>query len=122
VADEGKDHNWIDVGVEKIFRWNPEYIFCTGSTGRDYDDADMLEDSAWSAVKAVQEENIRVIPAKLDCWDIPGISCILGTMYMLRVMYPDYFSAEAFQTEIDDYYTFMFGKTFDAETLGYELG
>jgi len=121
VADEGEDHNWINVGVETVFRWNPEYIFCTSSTGLDYDENDMLNDSAWSAVNAVKDGNVSTVPAKIDSWDIPGMSCILGTMYMLRTMYPDYFSAEEFQAEIDEYYTFMFGKTFDAETLGYSL-
>ena len=122
VADEGADHNWINVGVETVFRWNPEYIFCTSSTGLDYDENDMLSDPAWNAVKAVQAGNVCTVPAKLDSWDIPGLSCCLGTMYMLYTMYPDYFSAEEFQAEIDDYYSFMFGgKTFSADELGYSL-
>ena len=121
VADQGEDHNWINVGVETVFQWNPEYIFCTGSTGLDYDEDDMLSDPAWSAVEAVKRGNVSTMPAKLDAWDLPGLSCFLGTMYMLRTMYPDYFSAEEFQAEIDDYYTFMFGKTFSADELGYSL-
>lgn len=121
VADEGKDHNWINVGVEKVFQWNPDYIFCTSSTGLDYNENDILQDPAWSAVEAVKSGNVFTIPAKIDSWDIPGLSCILGTMYMLRAMYPSYFSIEDFHAEIDDYYTFMFGKTFDADTLGYSL-
>ena len=81
----------------------------------------MLSDPAWSAVEAVKGGNVYTVPAKIDSWDIPGLSCCLGTMYMLYTMYPDYFSAEEFQAEIDDYYSFMFGKTFDADELGYSL-
>ena len=121
VADEGSEHNWINVGVETVFKWNPEYIFCTSSTGLDYDEDDMLSDPAWSAVEAVKDGNVYTMPAKIDSWDIPGMSCCLGTLYMLRTMYPDYFSAEDFQAEIDDYYSFMFGKTFSADELGYSL-
>lgn len=121
VADVGEDHNWFNAGVETVFKWNPEYIFCTGSTGLDYDAEDMLNDPAWSAVAAVQQENIYQMPAKIDAWDLPGLSCAIGTMYMLHTMYPDYFSAEELQAEIDDYYTFMFGATFSAEELGYSL-
>lgn len=121
VADEGKDHNWINVGVEKIFEWNPEFIFCTSSTGRDYDESDMLSDKAWSAVSAVKSGSVYVVPAKIDSWDIPGLSCVLGTMYMLHAMYPELFSAQQLQAEIDDYYNFMFGKTFSPAELGYDL-
>lgn len=121
VADTGADHNWINVGVETVFRWNPEYIFCTSSTGLDYDESDLLEDPAWSDVAAVKQGNVCIMPAKLDSWDIPGLSCYLGTMYMLHTMYPDDFSADELQAEIDDYYSFMFGRTFSADELGYSL-
>jgi len=121
VADVGEDHNWFNAGVETVFEWNPEYIFCTGSTGLDYDISDMESDPAWSAVEAVKQGNIYQMPAKIDAWDLPGLSCAIGTMYMLHTMYPDYFSAEELQSEIDEYYTFMFGRTFDADELGYSL-
>ena len=80
-----------------------------------------MEDSAWSAMTAVQNGDIYVIPAKIDSWDLPGVSSTIGTMYLLYKMYPEYFTAEQLEEEIDEYYTFMFGKTFDPEYLGYQL-
>ncbi len=121
VADQGKDHNWIDVGVETVFQWNPEYIFCTSSTALEYTSESLMADSAWSAVKAVKSGNVIDMPARIDSWDMPGLSCILGTMFMMHEMYPEYFTAEELQKEIDEYYTFMFGRTFDADYLGYTL-
>ena len=122
VADDIEaDHNWTDVGVETIFEWNPDFLFCTGSTALEYSADGLYEDSSWSAVNAVKDSHVYRIPASYDAWDMPGISCVIGTMYMLRQMYPDYFSAEELQTQIDEYYTFMFGKTFDADYLGYDL-
>lgn len=115
------DHNWSNVGVETIFEWNPMFMFCTGSTALDYSVDGLYEDSSWSAVNAVKKGNVYRIPASYDAWDMPGISCVLGTMYMLHKMYPDHFSAEELQGQIDEYYTFMFGKTFDADYLGYDL-
>ena len=120
-VDTGKDHNWVDVGVEKVFDYNPDVIFCTSSTARDYTTEELLEDSAWSAVKAVKNEEIYVIPSKYDSWDMPGISAVLGTLYMLYRMYPDYFTEEEFREKIDEYYTFMFGRTFDSDYLGYDI-
>ena len=122
VADDVKaNRNWTDVGVETIFEWNPDFLFCTGSTSLEYSVDGLYEDAAWSAVEAVKNGHVYRIPATYDAWDMPGISCVIGTMYMLREMYPGYFSAEELQTQIDDYYSFMFGKTFDADYLGYDL-
>lgn len=115
VATEGEDHSWINVGVEKIFQWNPEVIFCTSSTARDYTSEELYADATWSAVKAIQDKAVYVVPTNADSWDMPGLSCVLGTFYMLREMYPDYFSLEDLEDEVDDYYRFMFGRCFDAE-------
>jgi len=115
VVVEGQNHNWINIGVEKIFGYDPDVIFCTSSTARSYTTEEILSDKAWSALKAVENEEICIIPSKNDSWDMPGISCILGTFYMLREMYPDYFSVEDFEDEVDSYYRFMFGRCFDDE-------
>lgn len=115
------DHNWTDVGVETVFEWNPDFLFCTGSTALEYSVDGLYEDAAWGAVQAVKDGHVYRIPSSLDAWDMPGISCVIGTLYMLRQMYPDYFSAEELQTQIDEYYSFMFGKMFDADYLGYDL-
>ncbi len=120
-AEVENDCNWINVGVETIFQWNPEYIFCTSSSSLDYTAEEVLEDPAWSAVTAVENGNVAVVPSKLDTWDMPGIASVLAAFWMLHQMYPEHFSAEELQTEIDGYYDFMFGTTFDAGYLGYEI-
>lgn len=113
--------SWTDIGVESVFEMDPDFIFCTSSTALDYTPEEIMADPAWSAVKAVKGGNIYIVPAKLDSWDMPGISAALGTMWMLHMMYPEYFTLEQLQAEIDDYYTFLFGQTYDQETLGYVL-
>ena len=115
VVEEGKDHNWINIGVEKVFGYNPEYIFCTSSAARSYSVDDLLNDPAWSAMTAVQNKNIFDVPTKLDSWDMPGISSVLGIMYMMHEMYPDVFTVSDLEDQVDDYYRFMFGRCFDQE-------
>ena len=61
------------------------------------------------------------IPARIDTWDMPGVASVLGTFWMLHTMYPDSFSTQELEAEIQDYYTFLFGRTFDADYLGYTL-
>jgi len=115
VADTGKEHDWVDIGEEKLLEYNPDVIFCTSSTSRMYTTEELLTDGTWSAMTAVKNEDIYIIPTAYDSWDMPGISCVLGTLYMLREMYPDYFSVDDFEDEVDSYYRFMFGRSFDKE-------
>lgn len=122
VADEvGKDHNWITVGEETVLGWNPAYIFCTSSASLDYTVEELYEDEAWSAMQSVTDRHIAVIPSRLDTWDMPGIAVVIGTFWMLHQMYPELFTVEQLEKEIEEYYSFMFGQSFDREYLGYEL-
>ena len=113
IVDEGVNHNWINIGLEKIFMYNPDFIFETSSTSRNYTSEELIKDPAWSEVRAINNSDLYVIPTALDSWDMPGISCILGIMYMLNKMYPDYFSLDDLHREVDEYYNFMFNKNFD---------
>ena len=121
-ADVANNRGWTDIGVETVFGWNPDFIFCTSSTVLDYTVESLFDDPAWGAMTAVKNKAVYTVPAQIDSWDMPGISCAIGTMYMLYRMYPAYFTAEQLQKEIDEYYAFMFGKSFDSEYLGYDLG
>ncbi len=115
VVKESDHRDWVNIGVEKVFEYNPDVLFCTSSTALEYTTEELYEDPAWSAMTAVNNKNIYVIPTRYDSWDIPGLSCILGTLYMLREMYPEYLSVEDFEDQVDDYYRFMFGRCFDKE-------
>ena len=112
---------WTNIGVESIFEINPEVIFCTSSTVLDYTAEEIKKSPAWSEVEAVKTGRVALIPAKWDSWDIPGINCVVGIAWMAHRMYPEYFSREELEEVIDDYYTFMFGRTFDSGYLGYDL-
>lgn len=120
-ADTENDCSWLNIGVETVFQWDPEFIFCTSSASMDYSIEEIMEDSAWSAMKCVVDGHVYQIPSKLDTWDMPGIADVICTFYLLHEMYPEYFSLEQLEAEIDEYYEFMFGKTFDSDYLGYEL-
>jgi ABC-type Fe3+-hydroxamate transport system substrate-binding protein len=121
-ADISGNRNWANVGVETIFAWNPDFLFLTSSTVLEYAPESLTDDPAWSGMQAIQSGRVNQIPARIDSWDIPGMSCALGTMYLLHKMYPSYFGAEELEREIGEYYKFMFGRAFDSDYLGYDLG
>ncbi len=110
---------WAMIGTEEIFTLNPKYIFPTGSTVLEYSISELIEDKTWSDVLAIKNENIYQIPAKIHAWDLPGVEPVIGTFWLLNTMYSQYFSEEELQAEIDEYYTFFFGKTFEKDYLGY---
>lgn len=110
---------WPTAGTEQIFKWNPEYIFITGSESAVYGADDLYNDKAWSEVRAVKDRHVYVMPAAEDSWEFPGIVSALGTEYMIHVMYPDLLSEGALEKDVDAFYTVSYGKTFDREELGY---
>lgn len=110
---------WVNIGTEKLLELNPDYIFATSSSVLDYGVEDFYEDAAWSALTAVKNKDIYKIPAQKDSWDMPGPGFVLAAYFMVNTMYPELLSDDDFQTKIDEFYTMMYDKTFDGETIGY---
>lgn len=119
VADIKNNLEWADIGTEKIFNLNPDYIFLTSSSVLDYDIEDITQSTIWAEMSAVKNGRVIKVPARMDSWDLPSPASLLGVMWMLNQMYPSYFSDEQMQSEIDQYYTIIYGKTFDSKTIGY---
>lgn len=118
-TDVENNCNWAQVGVEKVFEYDPQFLFLTSSTPLDYTADEVLSEPAWSAMRAVRDGRVLQIPARIDSWDMPGVVSVIGTMWMLNSMYPEYFTKEQLAKEVDEYYTFLFDKTFTPEYLGY---
>ncbi len=121
VEDILGDRYWVNVGVEDVFSRNPEYLFITSSNVLEYGIDDLYADEAWSGMKAIKNENVFQIPARIDSWDMPGPGFVLGMYYMMHCMYPDVVSDDLMQEKIDSYYTFLYGKTFTGDEIGYSF-
>ena len=110
---------WPTAGTEQIFAWNPDYIFITNSESAVYDADDIMNDKAWSEMKAVKEGHVYVMPAALDSWEFPGIVSALGIEYMMHTIYPELLSEEELVKDVSDFYELSYDKTFERSTLGY---
>lgn len=110
---------WPTAGTEQIFAWNPDYIFITGSESAVYSVDDILNDPAWSEMKAVKNKNVYVMPAAVDSWEFPGVVSTLGIDYMMHIMYPELMSEQELEKRVDEFYQLSYGKTFEREYLGY---
>ena len=110
---------WPTAGTEQIFKWNPDYIFITGSESALYDAQDILNDNNWSELKAVKNGNVYVMPAKEDSWEFPGVVSVLGIDYMMHTMYPELLSDGELETKVNELYEMSYGRSFERDELGY---
>lgn len=111
---------WPVVGTEKIFAWNPDFIFCTNGSASEYEAADLLLDPTWQNITAVKNNQVLLVPTDKDSWEYPSLSTCLGFLWMLCQMYPEYYSEAAFLQEVDLFYETAYGMTFELDFLGYK--
>ncbi|MGI6659945.1 MAG: ABC transporter substrate-binding protein [Dethiobacteraceae bacterium] len=111
---------WPVVGTEKIFAWNPDFIFCTNGSASEYEPADLLNDPNWQNITAVKNKKVLLVPTDKDSWEYPSLSTCLGFLWMLCQMYPEYYSEAEFLQEVDLFYETAYGMTFALDFLGYE--
>lgn len=118
-ADMEATELWPTAGTEQIFKWDPDYIFITGSEGTNYGPEDIFKDKAWAELKAVKNKHVYVMPAQKDSWEFPGVVSVLGIDFMKSKMYPELLPEEQLQENIDAFYEMSYGRTFTAEEIGY---
>ena len=95
------------VTMEQILNWNPDFII----TGKNQQEAeDILADSTWSGIKAVQDGNVVVNPKGVFTWDRYGVELALQLQWAAQLIYPDQFgdldivkATQEFYDEFFDY-------------------
>lgn len=110
---------WPTVGIEQIFKWNPDYIFITNSENATYTAKDILTKPEWKELKAVKNKNVYTMPAENDSWEFPGIVSVLGMEYMMKTMYKELMSDSELENEVNELYMLCYGKEFTKKDLGY---
>lgn len=110
---------WPVVGTESIFEWNPDFIFCTNSVSSMYTVDEIMKDPTWAGMNAVKNNKVILVPSMKESWEFPGIASMLGFLWMLNQMYPELYSEEELIAEIDHFYQFIYGMSFEREFLGY---
>lgn len=94
--------------LEQIIAWNPEVII-TGEAG---EPEQILADSAWASIKAVQDKKVYVNPRGVFGWDGYGAEEILQVPWAAHLLHPDLFPDFDISERTKDFY---------AEYLGYQL-
>lgn len=110
---------WPVAGIEQIFKWDPDFIFITNSENATYTPADLLKDPDWKSLTAVKNKNVYVMPAEQDSWEFPGIVSLLGTEYIMKMMYPELISDDKLEGDVNELYKLSYGREFTRSELGY---
>ena len=94
--------------MEQIISWNPDVII----TGKAGEVEQILSDSTWASIKAVQNKKVYVNPKGVFGWDRYGVEELLQVQWASHLLHPDLFPDLAIEQKVKDFY-----KTY----LGYEL-
>ena len=107
----------VNVGLETIFTWNPDYLFLQSVYG-ELSAEEILSDPAWKAMDAVKSGKVYAIPCEFDTWSSASPSSILGALYMSIQLYPELYTDIDFEAIVIDFYKNVYGMDVSIEQLG----
>lgn len=107
VAGEIDDTYWVESSYEQILVWDPQVIALASEAK--YSEEDILTDSNLQSCRAIREQEIFRIPAKIEAWDSPVPSGILGAAYLASRLHPDVISKELYEEMVEEYYETFYG-------------
>lgn len=106
-----------NVGLEKIFGWNPDFVFLQSYYCELTVDG-IMADTTWKSLTSVQNGHVYAIPSALDSWSSATPSCYLGMLYMSMQMYPELYTDIDFNAEVIRFYKTVYGVELTYEQLG----
>jgi iron complex transport system substrate-binding protein len=104
---------WSDVSPEQLAAWNPDVILI-GSSLASYGVQEVLTNSQFKAIRAVQTERVHVFPSNIGWWDYPAPQCVLGVLWTAKTLYPEKFADVDVLKIADEHYAKYVGHTFTA--------
>ncbi len=114
-AAELEGDYWTGVSYETILTWNPDVIIIP--CGASYTKEDVLSDAQLADIAAVKNGAVYQMPQEIEEWDSPIPSGILGALWLHSVLHPTFYTFEAFQADVTEYYEAFYGFTIDTALI-----
>lgn len=128
VADmETEGGSRVQISVEQLLAWNPEYIIVNGEPKQDVSGRsaaqEVLDNPDYATVKAVQDENVFGTPNTPFSWvdRPPGPNRVIGIRWLAKILYPDVFEYDT-DTMIKEYYKLFYHLELTDEQMTEVLG
>ncbi len=102
VSEVLEGSSWTDVSVEQLLEWDPEYIFVVNYA--EYSVEDLMKEESLKDLQAVKNGNVYVIPSKIEAWDYPQPSSVLGIYWMTSILHPEAIDAQRYINEAVKFY------------------
>ncbi|MGI5945914.1 MAG: ABC transporter substrate-binding protein [Lachnospiraceae bacterium] len=116
VSAELEDSYWAAISAEQLTAWNPDYIFAVSYA--EYGLDSFTENEALAEVEAVKQEQVFTFPSKIEAWDYPTPSSVLGVLWLTNALHPDLYSEEEYKEEATEFYQKFFDISVSDEDLG----
>lgn len=115
----GIEGSSVEVNMEQIYAWNPDFIFLTNFIPFLEEDIyqNTIEDQDWSTVKAVQEGKVYKIPLGVYRWFPPSADTPLMLMWLAKTVHPELFSDIDMNEETLKYYKNFYNIDLTEEQL-----
>ena len=113
VSKEIEGTSWADVSVEQLLEWDPEYIFVVNYA--EYTIDDLLNEESLKDLRAIKENKVYTIPSKIEAWDYPQPSSVLGLYWMASILHPDLVAEDKYINEATNFYQKYYGITVSNE-------
>ena len=103
-----------EVSMEQIIGWQPDYILVDGAKLAD----EIKQDPAWSALQAVQEGRVLVVPGAPYGFlaDPPSVNRYAGLSWLGPFFYPQIYGEDA-RGQVAEFYELFYGIELDDATL-----
>jgi iron complex transport system substrate-binding protein len=110
-ASKIKGDYWTNVSYEDILAMNPDVIILPAAT--EYKIEDVLKDSQLSEVTAVKNKAVYQMPVKLEEWDSPIPSGVLGIRWLCSILHEDLYGFDEMQKDAVTFYKTFYGFDLD---------
>ena len=113
--------SWVEISYEQLLTMNPDIIVIPtnsfANAPAEFPLEDLLNDPELSEVTAIKNGAVYQMPIGFEAWDSPAPSGILGTLWMLKTLHPEIYSAEQFAADVTEFYETFYGFTPDTTAL-----
>ena len=122
---EGQGMGMPSVNLEQIITWDPDAVLVAEFSMSDAESSDIYgaikADAHWNNVPCVKADEIYRIPQSPFSWfgRPPSAARVLGCLWLLKVLYPDYAGDIDMRAETLEFYRVFYRyDEFDEYTLG----
>ncbi|MBQ8385409.1 MAG: ABC transporter substrate-binding protein [Spirochaetaceae bacterium] len=107
------------VSIEQIYSWNPERIYITNFNDALPEDlyGNTLGGHDWSAVKAVQDQQVKKIPLGIYRWYVTNTDSPLMLLWMAKQHHPDLFADIDLDKTVADFYKEFYNLDLTADDI-----